>query len=90
MLRFERLPVRECGGHASITAQRSLAVALQGENAIGRLRRRLPRKTDLTTLSARQLARIVKAYNQTPRKCLDFKTPAEAFSLLKSTVALQT
>jgi IS30 family transposase len=60
------------------------------ENAIGRLRRRLPRKTNLADLSTRQIARIVQAYNDTPRKCLDFKTPAEAFSLLKSTVALQT
>jgi IS30 family transposase len=59
------------------------------ENAIGRLRRRLPRKTNLAALSSRQLARIVRIYNETPRKCLDFKTPAEAFSLLKSTVALQ-
>ena len=60
------------------------------ENAIGRLRRRLPRKTNLADLSSRQIASIVNAYNNTPRKCLDFKTPAEAFSLLKSTVALQT
>jgi len=60
------------------------------ENAIGRLRRRLPRKTNLADLSRRQIASIVQAYNETPRKCLDFKTPAEAFSLLKSTVALQT
>lgn len=60
------------------------------ENTIGRLRRRLPRKTNLADLTARQLASIVRAYNDTPRKCLDFKTPAEAFSLLKSTVALQT
>jgi IS30 family transposase len=60
------------------------------ENAIGRLRRRLPRKTDLADLSSDQLAGIVQAYNDTPRKCLGFKTPAEAFSLLKSTVALQT
>jgi IS30 family transposase len=60
------------------------------ENAIGRLRRRLPRKTNLAGLSSRQIASIVQIYNDTPRKCLDFKTPAEAFSLLKSTVALQT
>ncbi len=59
------------------------------ENAIGRLRRRLPRKTNLASLSSRQIASIVRIYNDTPRKCLDFKTPAEAFSLLKS-VALQT
>jgi transposase, IS30 family len=60
------------------------------ENAIGRLRRRLPRKTNLADLSTRQIASIIQAYNNTPRKCLDFKTPAEAFSLLNSTVALQT
>jgi IS30 family transposase len=60
------------------------------ENAIGRLRRPLPRKTKLIGISRRQIARIIGAYNDTPRKCLDFKTPAEAFLLLKSTVALQT
>ena len=60
------------------------------ENAIGRLRRCLPRKTNLAELSACQIAGIVKAYNDTPRKCLDFRTPAEAFSSLISNVALQT
>jgi IS30 family transposase len=60
------------------------------ENTIGRLRRGLPRKTNLANVSKRQIASIVGAYNNTPRKCLDFKTPAEAFSILQSTVALQT
>ena len=60
------------------------------ENAIGRLRRRLPRKTNLASLFRSEFVNIVKTYNDTPRKCLDIKTPAEAFSLLKSTVALQT
>ena len=60
------------------------------ENAIGRLRRRLPRKTDLDTLSSQDLVAVVNAYNHTPRKCLDFQTPAEAFSKLQPTVALQT
>lgn len=50
------------------------------ENAIGRMRRFLPRKTDLATLSNRRFRNLVAAYNNTPRKCLDFKTPAEAFS----------
>lgn len=49
------------------------------ENAIGRLRRRLPRKTDLATLDDRQLQALTHAYNHTPRKCLGFKTPAEVF-----------
>jgi transposase, IS30 family len=50
------------------------------ENAIGRMRRFLPRKTDLATLSSRRFVALVSAYNNTPRKCLDFCTPAEAFS----------
>jgi transposase, IS30 family len=60
------------------------------ENSIGRLRRYLPRKTDLKSISAADLKRLVQRLNNTPRKCLDFKTPAEAFSKLKLTVALQT
>jgi transposase, IS30 family len=50
------------------------------ENAIGRMRRFLPRKTDLATLSNKRFNALVSAYNNTPRKCLDFRTPAEAFS----------
>jgi IS30 family transposase len=50
------------------------------ENAIGRLRRYLPRSTDLARLTSAELDGIASAYNHTPRKCLDFKTPAEAVS----------
>jgi IS30 family transposase len=50
------------------------------ENAIGRMRRFLPRKTALATLSAKHFNALVSAYNNTPRKCLDFKTPAETFA----------
>jgi transposase, IS30 family len=60
------------------------------ENSIGRLRRSLPRKTDLKSLTEADIKRYVQRLNNTPRKCLDFKTPAEAFSKLISTVALQT
>ena len=59
------------------------------ENSIGRLRRSLPRKTDLACVTAAALQWHADRLNNTPRKCLDFKTPAEAFSELKSTVALQ-
>jgi len=59
------------------------------ENSIGRLRRWLPRKTDLNLLTDADLRQYVQRLNNTPRKCLDFKTPAEAFSKIKSTVALQ-
>lgn len=50
------------------------------ENAIGRMRRFLPRKTDLAELDEPTFATILAAYNNTPRKCLDYRTPAEAFS----------
>ncbi|HEX2632695.1 MAG TPA: IS30 family transposase [Bradyrhizobium sp.] len=60
------------------------------ENAIGRLRRFLPRKVDLNLVTAADLRRYVHRLNNTPRKCLDFKTPAEAFFKLNQTVALQT
>ena len=52
------------------------------ENAIGRLRRQLPRKTDLSKVSARQLQQLAALYNHTPRKCLGWQTPAEVFSKL--------
>jgi IS30 family transposase len=59
------------------------------ENSIGRLRRFLPRKTDLNLITPASLKARVHRLNNTPRKCLDFKTPAEAFSELRSTVALR-
>jgi IS30 family transposase len=50
------------------------------ENAIGRMRRMLPRKTDLATIDDSAFLTIIASYNDTPRKCLDWITPAEAFS----------
>jgi IS30 family transposase len=49
------------------------------ENAIGRMRRTMPTKLDLAQLSNRRLADLICAYNNTPRKCLDWNTPAEVF-----------
>lgn len=49
------------------------------ENAIGRMRKNLPRKTDLARLTQDQLSSLARNYNHTPRKCLDFKSPAEVF-----------
>ena len=49
------------------------------ENAIGRMRRNLPRKTDLADLTDDRFALLVQAYNNTPRKCLGYNTPAEVF-----------
>ena len=49
------------------------------ENAIGRRRRSLPRKTDLALLPEKRFTERVQAYNNTPRKCLGYQTPAETF-----------
>ena len=49
------------------------------ENAIGRLRRTLPRKTDLAVLPEERFTQLIQAYNNTPRKCLAYRTPAEIF-----------
>ena len=49
------------------------------ENAIGRMRRLLPRKSDLALLTPARLTACIQAYNNTPRKCLDWLTPAEIF-----------
>lgn len=60
------------------------------ENAIGRLRRWLPRKTNLDDLTDDDLQAIATAYNNIPRKCLAFKTPNEVISGFIKPVALQT
>src|SRR5260370_21940161 len=60
------------------------------ENSIGRLRRSLPRKTDLDSITPAALKQQLQRLNDPPRKSQDFKTPAEAFSKLTLTVALQT
>jgi IS30 family transposase len=54
------------------------------ENAIGRLRRPLPRKSDLAAIPKRHINQLMKNYNNTPRKNLGFLTPAEIFSLLQN------
>jgi len=48
------------------------------ENMNGRLRRDLPRKLDIDGMSDEDLADINLMHNLTPRKCLGFKTPAQA------------
>ena len=50
------------------------------ENANGRLRRFLPRKTKTDEISQQEIEMIAAICNNTPRKCLGYKTPAEIFS----------
>ena len=48
------------------------------ENANGRLRRDLPRKMDIDKVSEEEFQDIILSHNLTPRKCLNFITPAQA------------
>lgn len=50
------------------------------ENTNGILRRDMPRKTDITDYTDRDIQMIQILINSTPRKCLGYRTPAEAFN----------
>ena len=50
------------------------------ENHNGILRRYIPKKTDLTTITQFELDSILEKINNRPRKCLGYETPAEAFA----------
>ena len=49
------------------------------ENANGRIRRWLPRGTDLDEISEQDIQEIAMTINLTPRKCLGYRSPVEAF-----------
>jgi hypothetical protein len=50
------------------------------ENANGRLRRDLPRKTSLGYYSDADIDDVIWNLNATPRKCLGYRTPIKAFA----------
>ena len=52
------------------------------ENTNGRLRRCLPSELDLATITPEHLNEIESRMNSTPRKCLGFRTPHEAFAAM--------
>jgi len=60
------------------------------ENTNGRLRRDLPRKTDIKKMREEDFDEIIENYNSTPRKGLKWLTPVEAFNKNLLSVALQT
>lgn len=49
------------------------------ENTAGLVRRFLPKKTDFAIVSPRRIKETERWLNGRPRKCLGFRTPAEAF-----------
>jgi IS30 family transposase len=50
------------------------------EHTNGLLRQYFPKGAFLTDFTAQQVAKAVKQINNRPRKCLDYQTPAEAYS----------
>ena len=50
------------------------------ENAIGLIRRYLPKKTDFATITQEQVKQIEDLLNNRPRKVLNYKTPKEVFN----------
>lgn len=65
------------------------------ENALGLIREYIPKKKSLVNYSDQDISDIVEIINNTPRKCLGFRTPSEVFNehylskFHSSTVALE-
>lgn len=52
------------------------------ENAIGIVRRFIPKKTNLQMIPSTEISQIENLINNRPKKCLNYKTPKEVFNLL--------
>lgn len=88
---------REFARHESIASRLGLAVYFAhpysswergtNENTNGLLRQYLPKARDFSTLADSELARYTWQLNNRPRKCLNYRTPAEVFHQRR--VALQ-
>jgi transposase, IS30 family len=50
------------------------------ENTIGRIRRTIPKGSDVGKWSKKQIQKIEDQLNQTPKKCLNYKTPLEVIT----------
>lgn len=57
----------------------------KNENTNGRLRRIFPKRFDFSTITQRELDRVVWLMNHTPRKSLGWRTPAEVFREMRCT-----
>jgi IS30 family transposase len=74
-------------GRRRSTVQRELSAT--GAPANARLRRELPRKTSHRDYSDADIDDVIWNLNATPRKCLGYRTPIEAFAANLG-VALET
>lgn len=53
----------------------------------GLIRRYFPKDTDFTNVTAAEINRIEKRLNNRPKKCLNYRTPYEMFSLARGALA---
>ncbi|MDZ7802816.1 IS30 family transposase [Thiohalophilus sp.] len=60
------------------------------ENTNGLIRQYFPKKHDFTTITQRQIQRVMEKLNNRPRKCLGIKTPNQVFFGIHPDVALAT
>ncbi len=93
---------KEMSGHKLLTLDTGIAVYVAhpgspwergtNENTNGLLRQYLPKGTDLSGYTQRELNAIAHRLNTRPRKCLNFATPLEVYAQLRhhSPVALGT
>lgn len=58
------------------------------ENTFQRLRRYIPKRSDLADFSDDYIAFVVQRMNNTPRKCLGYRTPEEVFTRQKRVLHL--
>lgn len=89
---------REFAGHLSIAKQLDSDFYFAhpfsswerglNENTNGLIRQYFPKKHDFTTITNKQIERVMNKLNNRPRKCLGLKTPNEVFFGIKPTVAL--
>lgn len=80
---------REMAGHRKFSTDAQVEVFFAdphspwqrgtNENTNGRIRRFLPKGTDLRMYGPEDLEQVENVLNHTPRKCLGFRTPAEVF-----------
>ena len=69
------------GGHPDLLLRGKSTVAEKRSRECHRSARRLqPRWTDLKRVPASELVGIILAYNNTPRRCLGYRTPAAIFT----------
>ncbi|MDZ7803481.1 IS30 family transposase [Thiohalophilus sp.] len=60
------------------------------ENTNGLIRQYFPKKHDFTTITQKQIERVMEKLNNRPRKCLGIKTPNQVFFGIHPDVALAT